>query len=64
MNTVINENGFNYILGSDERYYPALKYNTTESHYEKYGLLRKQFLQGIIMVIILLYYFTENLLNI
>lgn len=26
-------------------YYPALKYDTDESHYGKYGLLRKQFLQ-------------------
>ncbi|MBQ8327579.1 MAG: TnpV protein [Lachnospiraceae bacterium] len=26
-------------------YYPALKYDTTEPHYGKYGLLRKQFLQ-------------------
>lgn len=25
-------------------YYPTLKYNTTEPHYGKYGLLRKQFL--------------------
>ena len=45
MNTIINENGISYVLASDGMYYPALKYDTTESHYGKYGLLRKQFLQ-------------------
>lgn len=45
MNTIITENGINYVLASDGMYYPALKYDTTEPHYGKYGLLRKQFLQ-------------------
>ena len=45
MNTIINENGISYVLSSDEMYYPALKYDTAEPHYEKYGLLRKRFLQ-------------------
>lgn len=45
MNTIINENGIRYVLASDGMYYPALKYDTFEPHYGKYGLLRKQFLQ-------------------
>ena len=45
MNTIINENGIRYVLTSDGMYYPALKYDTFEPHYGKYGLLRKQFLQ-------------------
>ena len=45
MNTIINKNGISYVLSSDGMYYPALKYDTTEPHYGKYGLLRKQFLQ-------------------
>ena len=45
MNTIINENGISYVLSSDGMYYPALKYDTDEPHYGKYGLLRKQFLQ-------------------
>lgn len=45
MNTIINENGIRYVLASDGMYYPALKYDTTEPHYGKYGLLRKRFLQ-------------------
>ena len=45
MNTIINENGISYVLSSDGMYYPALKYDTAEPHYGKYGLLRKQFLQ-------------------
>ena len=45
MNTIITENGISYVLTSDGIYYPALKYDTTEAHYGKYGLLRKRFLQ-------------------
>ncbi len=45
MNTIINENGIRYVLSSDGMYYPALKYDTDEAHYGKYGLLRKRFLQ-------------------
>ncbi len=45
MNTIINENEISYVLSSDGMYYPALKYDTTEPHYGKYGLLRKRFLQ-------------------
>ena len=45
MNTIITENGINYVLSSDGMYYPALKYDTAEPHYGKYGLLRKRFLQ-------------------
>lgn len=45
MNTIINENGISYVLSSDGIYYPALKYDTTEPHYGKYGLLRKRYLQ-------------------
>lgn len=45
MNTIISENGIRYVLSSDGMYYPALKYNASEPHYGKYGLLRKQFLQ-------------------
>ena len=45
MNTIINENGIRYVLSSDGMYYPALKYNASEPHYGKYGLLRKRFLQ-------------------
>lgn len=45
MNTIITENGISYVFSSDGMYYPALKYDTTEPHYGKYGLLRKQFLQ-------------------
>ena len=45
MNTIINENGISYVLASNGMYYPALKYDTTEPHYGKYGLLRKRFLQ-------------------
>lgn len=45
MNTIINENGISYVLSSDGMYYPALKYDTDEAHYGKYGLLRKRFLQ-------------------
>lgn len=44
MNTVINENGISYVSSSDGMYYPAIKYNTTEPHYGKYGILQKQFL--------------------
>ena len=47
MNTIINENGISYVLSSDGIYYPALKYDTAEPHYGKYGLLRKQFLQEL-----------------
>lgn len=45
MNTIINENRISYVLNSDGIYYPALKYDTLEPHYGKYGLLRKRFLQ-------------------
>ena len=45
MNTIITENGINYVLASDGMHYPALKYDTAEPHYGKYGLLRKRFLQ-------------------
>jgi len=45
MNTIIIENGISYVLSSDGMYYPALKYDTAESHYGKYGLLRKRYLQ-------------------
>lgn len=45
MNTIINENGINYVLTSDRMYYPALKYDTDEPHYGKYGMIRKRFLQ-------------------
>lgn len=45
MNTIINENGISYVLSSDGMYYPALKYDTDEPHYGKYGLLRKRYLQ-------------------
>lgn len=45
MNTIINENGISYVLAPDGMYYPALKYDTAEPHYGKYGLLRKRFLQ-------------------
>ena len=45
MNTIINENGISYVLFSDGMYYPALKYDTDEPHYGKYGLLRKRYLQ-------------------
>ena len=45
MNTIINENGIRYVLSSDGMYYPALKYNASEPHYGKYGLLRKRYLQ-------------------
>lgn len=41
MNTIINENGISYVLSSDGMYYPALKYDTAEPHYGKYGLLQK-----------------------
>lgn len=40
MDTIINENGISYVLASDGMYYPALKYDTTEPHYKKYGLLQ------------------------
>lgn len=45
MNTIIIENEISYVLSSDGMCYPALKYDTAEPHYGKYGLLRKQFLQ-------------------
>lgn len=45
MNTIINENGIRYVLTFDGIYYPALKYDSTEPHYGKYGLLRKRYLQ-------------------
>lgn len=45
MNAIINKNGINYVLATDGMYYPALKYDTVEPHYRKYGLLRKRFLQ-------------------
>lgn len=45
MNTIITENRISYVLTSDEMYYPALKYDDTEPHYGKYGLIRKRFLQ-------------------
>lgn len=45
MNTIINENGIRYVLSSDGMYYPTLKYNASEPHYGKYGLLRKRYLQ-------------------
>ena len=45
MNTIINKNGISYVLSSDGMYYPALKYDTDEPHYGKYGLLRKRYLQ-------------------
>ena len=45
MNTIITENEIHYVLSSDGMYYPALKYDTDEPHYGKYGLLRKRFLQ-------------------
>ena len=45
MNTIINGHGISYVLASDGTYYPALKYDASEPHYGKYGLLRKQFLQ-------------------
>lgn len=45
MNTIINENGIRYVLSSDGMYYPALKYNASEPHYGKYGLLWKRYLQ-------------------
>lgn len=45
MNNIINENGIRYVLASDGMYCPTLKYDTSEPHYGKYGLLRKQFLQ-------------------
>ena len=45
MNTIITENGISHVLSSDGMYYPALKYDTAEPHYGKYGLLRKRFLQ-------------------
>lgn len=45
MNNIISENGISYVLAPDRMYYPALKYDTAEPHYEKYGLLRKRFLQ-------------------
>ena len=45
MNTIINENGISYVLTFDGMYYPALKYDTAEPHYGKFGVLRKQFLQ-------------------
>ena len=44
MNTIINDNKISYVLASDGMYYPALKYDTAEPHYGKYGLLRKRFL--------------------
>ena len=44
MDNIINENGIHYVLSSDGMYYPALKYDTAEPHYGKYGLLRKQYL--------------------
>ena len=45
MNTIIIENEIGYVLAPDGMYYLALKYDTTEPHYGKYGLLRKQLLQ-------------------
>ena len=45
MNTIISENGIRYVLSSAGMYYPALKYNASEPHYGKYGLLRKRYLQ-------------------
>ena len=45
MNNIISENEFSYVLAPDGMYYTALKYDTTESHYGKYGLLRKRYLQ-------------------
>lgn len=45
MNTIITENGIRYVLASDGMYYPTLKYDASEPHYEKYGLLRKRFLR-------------------
>lgn len=45
MNTIIIENEIGYVLAPDGMYYPALKYDTTEPHYGKYGMLRKRFLQ-------------------
>ncbi len=44
MNNIIIENGISYVLSSDGMYYPALIYDTTEPHYGKHSLLRKQFL--------------------
>lgn len=65
MNTITNENGIRYVLASNGMYYPALKYDTTESHYGKYGLLRKQFLQehhkGYYAALLLRGKFTEHL---
>ena len=45
MNTIITENGISYVLTSDGMYDTALKYDDTEPHYGKYGLIRKRFLQ-------------------
>ena len=45
MNTIINENGISYVLSSDGMYYPVLKYDDTEPHYGKYGMIRKRFVQ-------------------
>lgn len=45
MNTIITENGIRYVLASDGMYYPTLKFDTSEPHYGKYGLLRKLYLQ-------------------
>ena len=45
MNAIIIENEISYVLSSDGMYYPALKYDTAEPHYGKYGMLRKRFLQ-------------------
>ena len=65
MNTIINENGIRYVLASDGMYYPALKYDTTEPHYGKYGLLRKRFLQehhkGYYVALLLQGLLTEHL---
>ncbi len=41
MNNIISENGISYVLAPDGMYYAALKYDSTEPHYGKYGLLRK-----------------------
>lgn len=65
MKTIINENGINYVLASDGMYYPALKYDDTEPHYGKYGLLRKRFLQehhnGYYVALLLQGLLTEHL---
>ena len=65
MNTIINENGISYVLSSDGMYYPALKYETAEPHYGKYGLPRKHFLmehhKGDYTVLLLRGKLTEHL---